>query len=120
MEKVVINKQKYNKYIVPQISGFLSGIIQTYAFNPIDRALYMHIKHRNKFMDPRNWESGKLMQGANNALLSRCMSYGYYYTLLDVYDDIGARFISDQILKKVCKIMYLFHTSNFFVYLHSF
>jgi hypothetical protein len=67
--------------------GTLTGLIQTFIFNPIDRALYLHIKDHTNFLARSNWVNP--YHGVFNALGNRVIQYGFYYNIVDFYLDIA-------------------------------
>jgi hypothetical protein len=67
--------------------GTLTGLIQTFIFNPIDRALYLHIKDHTNFLARSNWINP--YHGVFNALGNRVIQYGFYYNIVDFYLEIA-------------------------------
>jgi len=63
------------------IIGVSTGLIQTFLFNPIDRALYLHVKDNTSFLAKSNWLSP--YHGVFNALGNRVIQYGFYYNIVD-------------------------------------
>lgn len=68
------------------LAGLTTGLIQTVLFNPVDRALYLHIHENNKLFTKSNWQNP--YQGVTNAVYSRVVAYGFYYTIIDYYKHI--------------------------------
>jgi len=67
---------------VAVVSGTVTGLISTFVFNPVDRALYLHISKRRRLFDPANWR--KPMHGVTGSLFQKVISYGYYYSMIDI------------------------------------
>lgn len=65
--------------------GMMIGLSQTYLFNPVDRALYLHIKERRPFLNVKNWKTP--FQGVSNAVVSRVFNYGVYFALKDTFQE---------------------------------
>lgn len=65
------------------VVGISTGLIQTFLFNPIDRALYLHIKDNTNFLAKTNWVNP--YHGVFNALGNRVIQYGFYYNIVDWY-----------------------------------
>jgi hypothetical protein len=65
--------------------GIGTGLIQTFIFNPVDRALYLHIKDNTSFLAKSNWINP--YHGVFNALGNRVIQYGFYYNIVDYYSD---------------------------------
>lgn len=63
------------------LNGTVTGVVSTYVFNPFDRALYLAMRDRTRFLDPRNW--ARPYQGVTTALYSRTLGYGIYFSLYD-------------------------------------
>ena len=76
-----IFKGKYNKHI----AGISTGLVQTIVFNPYDRAMYLKNSNNIKFFHKNNWTAP--YQGVTNSAISRCISYGYYYTMIDMFNN---------------------------------
>lgn len=70
---------KYSEIVV----GTTTGLIQTVIFNPVDRALYLHIKDNTSFLAASNWKNP--YHGVFNALSNRVIQYGFYYNIVDWY-----------------------------------
>ena len=64
-------------------AGLLAGALQTVIFNPMDRAMFLHVVNHTKYFDISNWR--KPYQGVGNAVVSRTVSYGLYYSMLDFW-----------------------------------
>ena len=82
-----------NKYKT-HISGICTGVSQTILFNPVDRALYLHMINNTKFINKANWLSP--YQGMSNSIISRCISYGYYYTIIDTFNNYTDKYIDNK------------------------
>lgn len=82
--------------------GVCTGLIQTCIFNPIDRALYLHIKDNNKFLSKSNWTSP--YHGVFNALGNRVIQYGFYYNIVDYYLGIfkDHHWFSNNHIQSIC------------------
>jgi hypothetical protein len=65
------------------VVGVSTGLIQTFLFNPIDRALYLHIVENTSFLAKSNWSNP--YHGVFNALSNRVIQYGFYYNIVDWY-----------------------------------
>jgi hypothetical protein len=65
------------------VVGISTGLIQTFLFNPIDRALYLHIVENTSFLAKSNWSNP--YHGVFNALSNRVIQYGFYYNIVDWY-----------------------------------
>lgn len=63
------------------IAGLITGLTQTIVFNPIDRAMYLHVIKKNRFTNSSNWKHP--YQGVSNAVFGKTLSYGLYYALID-------------------------------------
>jgi hypothetical protein len=63
--------------------GLLTGIISTAVFNPVDRALYLMVKESKPINDPSLWKTP--YQGVGQAVYSRVVGYGVYFTFNDIY-----------------------------------
>ena len=68
------------------IAGVSAGVFNTYIFNPYDKALFLHTKHTNSFFDKENWT--KPYKGVTQALLHRVISYGMYFPIYDIYNEL--------------------------------
>lgn len=66
--------------------GLINGVIQTTLFNPIDRTLYLMVKHKRSFFNSKNWKNP--YQGLENALLQRTISYGLYFPFYDYFNKL--------------------------------
>lgn len=65
------------------VVGVSTGLIQTVIFNPVDRALYLHVKDDTSFLARSNWLNP--YHGVFNALGNRVIQYGFYYNIVDWY-----------------------------------
>ncbi len=68
-------------------AGFTTGLSQAVMFQPIDRALYLHVINNKPFLHKCNWLS--LWQGLSNVMFSKVISYGAYFHMLDFYSDVA-------------------------------
>lgn len=75
-------------------SGFVVGIIQTVIWTPIDKALYLSVLNKNSLLSKENWI--KPYHKINNALLSKIISNGLYYPLMNFYNDIFQKQIKNK------------------------
>lgn len=75
-----------NKKTNTAINGLINGMIQTVTFNPVDRALYLMVKHHRPFFHRSNWLNP--YQGMENAIVHRTISYGLYFPLVDFYKNL--------------------------------
>jgi hypothetical protein len=76
------------------LAGLTTGFIQTILFNPIDRALYLHMCENNKLFTRSNWQNP--YQGVTNAIYSRVIAYGFYYAIIDHYKNMVNSFFTNN------------------------
>jgi hypothetical protein len=60
-------------------AGFAAGLTITGLLNPYDRALYLSVANRRRFLHPSNWASP--YQGIGQSLVSRVISTGLWFPL---------------------------------------
>ena len=77
-----------------QYSGLFTGLIQSVVFNPVDKALYLHVINHTKLFNRANWIHP--YQGISNSLINRCISYGYYYTFIDIFNKFSEENVSNK------------------------
>lgn len=65
--------------VISFLSGLAAGVAQAGLFNPFDRALYLSVKNRTKFLTPANFQSP--YQGFFQSVGHRALSGGLYYPL---------------------------------------
>jgi hypothetical protein len=68
------------------VPGLLSGAVQAVVFNPFDRALFLRVLHRRRFLCARNWSTP--FQGFGNAALYRTLCGASYLIWQDVMHDV--------------------------------
>jgi hypothetical protein len=83
LNKNINNKDKDINSIKNFTSGICTGIINTYIFNPYDKALYMMVKTETSFFTRTNWT--KPYCGVTQSLAHRVISYGLYFPFMDMY-----------------------------------
>jgi hypothetical protein len=64
------------------ISGLSTGVISTYIFNPIDKALYEMVRDKKQLFDKSIWRQP--YKGVQQALGGRVISYGVCFSLYDI------------------------------------
>lgn len=64
-------------------SGFISGLCQAMVFNPWDRALYLAIKNKRKFLLWENFHNP--MAGMFQTVFQRAISSGMYFPMEEIY-----------------------------------
>ena len=76
-------------------AGFAAGFTITGLLNPYDRALYLSVANRRRFLHPSNWQAP--YQGLGQSLVGRVVSTGLWFPLerlardaLRSYDSQGA------------------------------
>lgn len=65
--------------VISFLSGLAAGVAQAGLFNPFDRALYLSVKNRTKFLSAANFQSP--YQGFFQSVGHRALSGGLYYPL---------------------------------------
>lgn len=68
------------------VSGLLSGVIVAGLLNPLDRALYLTVRERRKFLTKANFTSP--YAGFGQTIVHRVISGGLYFPLYDATLDV--------------------------------
>lgn len=63
------------------IAGSITGIIQTFIFNPLDKAMYLTVLKKGSLFEKYKWINP--YHGVHNAMFGKMVSYGYFFTLND-------------------------------------
>jgi len=71
------------------VSGFTSGLLQAAIFNPWDRALYLSVKNKSRFLSFANFRNP--YQGFSQSIFSRVLSGGSYFPLVDIFEPLIAQ-----------------------------
>lgn len=77
--------KKLNTHEKHFLAGLFSGVIQAGVFNPWDRALYLSVKDKRRFLSKANWQQP--FTGLSQSLLTRTLSGGLYFPLYDFFND---------------------------------
>ena len=62
------------------LGGLVSGTASAVLFNPWDRALYLSVVHKRRFLSLSNWKQP--FQGFHQAAVQRVLSGGLYFQRL--------------------------------------
>lgn len=81
-----------NDSIKSSIAGIGTGVLQTILFHPTDRALYLHMINKNKLFCTTNWTNP--YHGISNSLFSKCINYGYYFTILEKCTNVAKIYLT--------------------------
>ena len=74
------------------LAGLITGVTTAVAFNPWDRALYLSVFHKRRFLHRGNF-SGNLWQGSTVALVHRTVTGGLYFPLVEFYHPLARRLL---------------------------
>eukprot|EP00808_Paulinella_micropora_P010844 g48744.t1 len=74
-ENLKSGRKKYHCFL----AGLVSGTVIAGLFNPWDRALYLSVIHKRRFLHNQNWRNPYL--GFQQAVAQRVLSGGLYFTL---------------------------------------
>ena len=75
------------------LAGLITGVTTAVAFNPWDRALYLSVFHKRRFLHRANF-GGNLWQGSTVALVHRTVTGGLYFPLVEFYQPLARRMLS--------------------------
>jgi hypothetical protein len=63
--------------------GILTGLLSTFLFNPVDRALFLMVRDKKPIWDRSLWR--KPYSGVSKALYGRIVGYGIFFSLYEKY-----------------------------------
>lgn len=71
------HQEKIKQFEIDLLSGFLAGMSCSVIFHPIDRALFLAMKHHRAFLSRNNFTTP--LHGLSQTIIQRTISNGTYY-----------------------------------------